>query len=106
VPFSPLGKGFLTGTIDASTEFDPGDFRNTVPRFEREAREANRAFVDLVTRIAERKNTTHVPEVAARVQDRRVEVLDAFGELEVAAVVDGPESVGSPAARGQPGGQR
>jgi aryl-alcohol dehydrogenase-like predicted oxidoreductase len=58
VPFSPLGKGFLTGTIDASTEFDPGDFRNTVPRFEREARAANRAFVDLVTRIAERKNAT------------------------------------------------
>jgi aryl-alcohol dehydrogenase-like predicted oxidoreductase len=58
VPFSPLGKGFLTGTIDASTEFDPGDFRNTVPRFEREARAANRAFVDLVTRIAERKDAT------------------------------------------------
>jgi aryl-alcohol dehydrogenase-like predicted oxidoreductase len=58
VPFSPLGKGFLTGTIGASTEFDPGDFRNTVPRFEREARAANRAFVDLVTRIAERKDAT------------------------------------------------
>jgi aryl-alcohol dehydrogenase-like predicted oxidoreductase len=58
VPFSPLGKGFLTGTIDASTESAPADFRNTVPRFEREAREANRAFVDLVTRIAERQNAT------------------------------------------------
>jgi aryl-alcohol dehydrogenase-like predicted oxidoreductase len=58
VAFSPLGKGFLTGTIDASTEFDPGDFRTTVPRFEREAREANLAFVDLVARIADRKNVT------------------------------------------------
>jgi aryl-alcohol dehydrogenase-like predicted oxidoreductase len=58
VPFSPLGKGFLTGTIDADTKFDPDDFRNTVPRFEREAREANQAFVDLVKRIAERKDVT------------------------------------------------
>ncbi len=59
VPFSPLGKGFLTGTIDEETEFASGDFRNTVPRFtDPEARKANRAFVDLLTQIAERKNAT------------------------------------------------
>jgi aryl-alcohol dehydrogenase-like predicted oxidoreductase len=59
VPFSPLGKGFLTGTIGRSTEFLSGDFRNTVPRFiDQEAREANLAFVELLTRIAERKQTT------------------------------------------------
>jgi aryl-alcohol dehydrogenase-like predicted oxidoreductase len=59
VPFSPLGKGFLTGTIDTTTEFDEGDFRNTVPRFtETEAREANLAFIDLVQTIAERKGAT------------------------------------------------
>ncbi|MGH2933798.1 MAG: aldo/keto reductase [Gaiellaceae bacterium] len=58
VPFSPLGKGFLTGKIDESTEFADGDFRNTVPRFEAEARKANRAFVELLTTIAERKNAT------------------------------------------------
>jgi aryl-alcohol dehydrogenase-like predicted oxidoreductase len=58
VPFSPLGKGFLTGTIDESTTFDDGDFRNIVPRFEADAREANRAFVDLLGRIAERKGAT------------------------------------------------
>ena len=58
VPFSPLGKGFLTGTIDASTTFDPSDFRNTVPRFDLEAREANRGFVDLLAEIAERKGAT------------------------------------------------
>jgi aryl-alcohol dehydrogenase-like predicted oxidoreductase len=59
VPFSPLGKGFLTGTIDTSTEFSSGDFRNTVPRFaDREARQANLAFVALLTRIAERKQAT------------------------------------------------
>jgi aryl-alcohol dehydrogenase-like predicted oxidoreductase len=59
VPFSPLGKGFLTGKIDETTTFENGDFRNTVPRFtDTEARKANRAFVDLLTQIAERKNAT------------------------------------------------
>jgi aryl-alcohol dehydrogenase-like predicted oxidoreductase len=59
VPFSPLGKGFLTGTIDEKTEFANGDFRNTVPRFvDLGARKANRAFVDLLSTIAERKNAT------------------------------------------------
>jgi aryl-alcohol dehydrogenase-like predicted oxidoreductase len=59
VPFSPLGKGFLTGKIDETTTFESGDFRNTVPRFtDAEARKANRVFVDLLTRIAERKNAT------------------------------------------------
>ena len=58
VPFSPLGKGFLTGKIDETTTFEPGDFRNTVPRFDPEARKANTAFVDLLTRIAARKHAT------------------------------------------------
>jgi aryl-alcohol dehydrogenase-like predicted oxidoreductase len=58
VPFSPLGKGFLTGKIDESTTFDSADFRLTVPRFTAENRKANRALVDLVTRIAERKKAT------------------------------------------------
>jgi len=59
VPFSPLGKGFLTGTIDASTQFASGDFRNTVPRFtDAEARQANLAFVQLLQRMAARKDAT------------------------------------------------
>jgi aryl-alcohol dehydrogenase-like predicted oxidoreductase len=58
VPFSPLGKGYLTGKIDENTTFDNGDFRNTVPRFAAEARKANRALVDLLTSIAERKKAT------------------------------------------------
>jgi aryl-alcohol dehydrogenase-like predicted oxidoreductase len=58
VPFSPLGKGFLTGTIDESTTFESSDFRNTVPRFEAEARSANRVFVELLDRVAERKGAT------------------------------------------------
>ena len=58
VPFSPLGKGFLTGKIDESTEFVAGDFRNIVPRFSPEARRANIALVERVKAIAERKNAT------------------------------------------------
>jgi aryl-alcohol dehydrogenase-like predicted oxidoreductase len=59
VPFSPLGKGFLTGTISPDTQFESGDFRNSVPRFtDRDAREANLAFVELLGRIAERKGAT------------------------------------------------
>jgi aryl-alcohol dehydrogenase-like predicted oxidoreductase len=58
VPFSPLGKGYLTGKIDENTSFDTNDFRNIVPRFSPEARKANQAFVDLLTTIAKSKNAT------------------------------------------------
>ena len=58
VPFSPLGKGFLTGAISDSTAFDKTDFRNTVPRFAPEARKANAALVEVVKRIADRKRAT------------------------------------------------
>ncbi len=58
VPFSPLGRGFLTGKIDENTSFDKHDFRNTVPRFAADARKANQAVVDLLREIAERKNAT------------------------------------------------
>lgn len=58
VPFSPLGKGFLTGVIDENTTFDSTDFRNTVPRFTPEARKANQTLVDLLGEIAERKQAT------------------------------------------------
>jgi aryl-alcohol dehydrogenase-like predicted oxidoreductase len=58
VPFSPLGKGFLTGKIDETTTFDSKDFRNVVPRFSPEARKANQALVDLLGQIAARKRAT------------------------------------------------
>jgi aryl-alcohol dehydrogenase-like predicted oxidoreductase len=58
VPFSPLGRGFLTGTIDEKTTFDSHDFRNIVPRFTPEARKANQTLVELLKRLAERKKTT------------------------------------------------
>jgi len=58
VPFSPLGKGFLTGAIDANTNFDSKDFRNVVPRFDEENRKANQALVDVLGDIAANKNVT------------------------------------------------
>lgn len=58
VPYSPLGKGYLTGKMDAKTTFDSTDFRSTLPRFTPEALEANRALVDLLGRIAAEKNAT------------------------------------------------
>jgi aryl-alcohol dehydrogenase-like predicted oxidoreductase len=58
VPFSPLGKGFLTGKIDETTQFESTDFRNTVPRFDPEARKANQVFVELLAGIAERNGAT------------------------------------------------
>ena len=58
VPFSPLGKGFLTGKIDENTKFDSSDFRNVVPRFSTEARKANQSLVELLSKIAEQKKAT------------------------------------------------
>jgi aryl-alcohol dehydrogenase-like predicted oxidoreductase len=58
VPYSPLGRGFLTGAIDATTSFGTGDFRSTLPRFTPQARNANQALVDLLGRVAARKQAT------------------------------------------------
>jgi aryl-alcohol dehydrogenase-like predicted oxidoreductase len=58
VPYSPLGKGFLTGKIDENAKFDSSDFRSTLPRFTPEALKANQALIDLLARIAKRKNAT------------------------------------------------
>ncbi len=58
VPYSPLGKGFLTGKIDENTTFDSSDFRSTLPRFTPEALKANQALIDLLSSIAEQKQAT------------------------------------------------
>ena len=58
MPFSPLGKGFLTGTVDPTTTFGSDDIRSTIPRFTAEARQANQALVDLLDAIADRKQAT------------------------------------------------
>ncbi|GAA4454533.1 aldo/keto reductase [Nibrella saemangeumensis] len=67
VPFSPLGKGFLTGKIDETTTFDKSDFRNTVPRFSEENRKANQALVDLLGRMANGRNASGMPATAAQI---------------------------------------
>ncbi len=71
VPFSPLGKGFLTGTIDETTAFEGSDFRNTIPRFDPEARKANRTFVELLEQVAERKRATPAQVALAWILARR-----------------------------------
>lgn len=67
VPFSPLGKGFLTGKMNADTEFDKTDWRNVMPRFSKENREANQLIVDLVVKIAGEHNATGVPATPAQI---------------------------------------
>jgi len=71
VPFSPLGKGFLTGTIDAATTFGKDDFRSIVPRFSAEARKANQSLVDLLGHIASSKQATPAQIALAWLLDRK-----------------------------------
>src|SRR3954449_960495 len=71
VPFSPLGKGFLTGTVSPDTEFAPGDIRTTIPRFSEENRAANQALVDLVGQVAEAHNATPAQVALAWLLARR-----------------------------------
>lgn len=71
VPFSPLGAGFLTGKIDASTKFDATDFRNISPRFTADARAANQAVVDLLAKVAARKHATTAQLALAWVLSRK-----------------------------------
>ena len=71
VPFSPLGRGFLSGTIDANTKFDSADFRNTVPRFSPEARRANQALIERIGQIAGRKRITPAQMALAWVLARK-----------------------------------
>jgi aryl-alcohol dehydrogenase-like predicted oxidoreductase len=95
VPYSPLGKGFLTGSIDATTQFDKADIRNVIPRFAADVRDSNRAVVDLLQTIADRKGATAAqialawllaqrPWIAPIPGTRRLERLDEnLGAAEV-----------------------
>ncbi len=86
VPFSPLGKGFLTGKINENTTFDRSDFRNIVPRFTPEARKANQALVDLLRAIAERKSTTKLERLEENIGAVAVELTaDDLREIDSAA---------------------
>jgi aryl-alcohol dehydrogenase-like predicted oxidoreductase len=79
VPYSPLGKGFLTGTIDAATTFDRSDFRNSIPRFTPEARKANQVLVDLLRAIGERHAATPAQIALAWLLARKPWIVPLFG---------------------------
>lgn len=86
VPYSPLGKGFLTGKIDATTTFAATDFRNGLPRFTPEAREANRALVDLLTRIAAEKGATPAQIALAWILAKKPWIVPIPGTTKLARV--------------------
>ena len=79
VPFSPLGKGFLTGKIDVDTSFDKSDMRNSIPRFAPEAREANRKLIDLIGRIGGRHGATPAQVALAWLLARKPWIVPLFG---------------------------
>jgi aryl-alcohol dehydrogenase-like predicted oxidoreductase len=83
VPFSPLGKGFLTGKIDETTTFDSTDFRNTVPRFSAENRKANQAVVDVVRTMASRKKVTAAQVALAWVLAQRPWIVPIPGTTKI-----------------------
>ena len=83
VPFSPLGKGFLTGAINESTKFDKSDFRNVVPRFAEENRKANQIVVDRITEFAHRKNATPAQIALAWVLAQRPWIVPIPGTTKI-----------------------
>ncbi len=93
VPFSPLGKGFLTGKIDEKTEFVKSDFRNIVPRFAPEARKANQALVDLLRTIAERKKATPAQIALAWLLAQKPWIVPIPGTTKLARLEENIEAV-------------
>jgi aryl-alcohol dehydrogenase-like predicted oxidoreductase len=94
VPFSPLGRGFLTGKIDANTTFDKADFRNTVPRFSPEARKANQVLVDLLGRLAQQKKATPAQLALAWLLARKPWIVPIPGTTKLARL---EENIGAAA---------
>jgi aryl-alcohol dehydrogenase-like predicted oxidoreductase len=93
VPFSPLGKGFLTGTINENTQFDKTDFRNMVPRFSEENRKANQSFVDAITSIAKEKNTTNAQIALAWVLAQKPWIVPIPGTTKIHRLEENSGSV-------------
>ncbi|RYE08449.1 MAG: aldo/keto reductase [Hyphomicrobiales bacterium] len=79
VPFSPLGKGFLTGTIDAATPLDASDFRSKIPRFTPEARDTNQALIDLIRTVGERHGATPAQVALAWILAKKPWIVPLFG---------------------------
>ena len=84
VPYSPLGRGFLTGQIDAATTFDPADFRNNLPRFTPEARKANQALIDLLGRLGRARQATPAQSAWAWLLDRTPGIVPIPGTRKLA----------------------
>ena len=103
VPFSPLGKGFLTGKIDEKTTFDSTDFRNVVPRFTPEARKANQAIVDVLRRIAEKKRATPAQIALAWLLAQKPWMVPIPGTTKLARL---EENIGAAAIRLTPDDRR
>jgi aryl-alcohol dehydrogenase-like predicted oxidoreductase len=99
VPFSPLGKGFLTGTIDEKTTFDPTDFRNVVPRFTEENRKANLAFVEWLKSFADRKQATPAQVALAWLLAQKPWIVPIPGTTQMPHML---ENVGAAAVRFTP----
>src|SRR5215469_2635893 len=93
VPFSPLGKGFLTGAINKDTQFDKNDFRNVVPRFSPENREANQAVVDLIGRFAKEKNATPAQIALAWILVQKPWMVPIPGTTKVSRLEENLEAV-------------
>jgi len=93
VPFSPLGKGFLTGKIDEDTKFDASDFRNISPRFAPEARKANQTFVELLADIASRKNATPAQVALAWVLAQKPWIVPIPGTTKKDRMIQNVEAV-------------
>src|SRR5438445_69158 len=93
VPFSPLGKGFLTGKISEDTKFDKSDFRNIVPRFTPENRKANQALVDLLTKVAERKKATPAQIALAWLLAQKPWIVPIPGTTKLARLEENIEAV-------------
>jgi aryl-alcohol dehydrogenase-like predicted oxidoreductase len=103
VPFSPLGKGFLTGKINENTTFDSIDFRNIVPRFTPEARKANQALVDLLGEIAERKQATPAQIALAWLLAQKPWIVPIPGTTKLSRL---EENIGAVAVEPTPGDLR
>ncbi|HEX6225151.1 MAG TPA: aldo/keto reductase [Chryseolinea sp.] len=93
VPFSPLGRGFLTGKIDENTTFDKSDIRNSVPRFTLEARKKNKTLVDLLSRIAERKNSTPAQVALAWLLAQKTWIVPIPGTTKLERLKENNEAV-------------
>jgi aryl-alcohol dehydrogenase-like predicted oxidoreductase len=94
VPFSPLGRGFLTGTIDENKSFDQNDFRNNLPRFTPEARAANQALVDRIRQIAEHKQATPAQIALAWLMAQRPWIVPIPGTTKVHRLEENIAAVG------------